>query len=97
MLKEIDASPWEMRNDHCIKKQRVKIMNDIICPSCEKSFKLEEAGYAAIVKQIRDREFDTELQKREQLFEKEKAAAIEVTQLRITMEKDNVINMWRCR
>jgi len=67
-------------------------MNDITCPSCEKSFKLEEAGYAAIVKQIRDREFDTELQKREQLYEKEKAAAIEVTQLRISMEKDDVIN-----
>ena len=67
-------------------------MNEITCPSCEKSFKLEEAGYAAIVKQIRDREFATELQKREQLFEMEKATAIELTQLRITMEKNEVIN-----
>ena len=67
-------------------------MNDITCPSCEKSFKLEEAGYAAIVKQIRDREFDSELKKREQQFEIEKATAIELTQLRITMEKEKVIN-----
>jgi hypothetical protein len=67
-------------------------MNDITCPSCEKSFKLEEAGYAAIVKQIRDREFDSELKKREQQFEIEKATAIELTQLRITMEKNEVIN-----
>lgn len=67
-------------------------MNDITCPSCEKSFKLEEAGYAAIVKQIRDREFDNELQKKEQHFEMEKATAIELTQLRITMEKNEVIN-----
>ncbi|MFN5233953.1 MAG: DUF2130 domain-containing protein [Burkholderiaceae bacterium] len=67
-------------------------MNDITCPSCDKSFKLEEAGYAAIVKQVRDREFDTELLKREQLYEKEKSSAIELAQLRITMEKDQVIN-----
>ncbi len=67
-------------------------MNDITCPSCKKSFKLEEAGYAEIVKQIRDQEFDNELQKREQYFEMEKATAIEVTQLRITMEKNEVIN-----
>jgi hypothetical protein len=67
-------------------------MNDITCPSCEKSFKLEEAGYAAIVKQIRDREFDSELKKREQQFEIEKATAIELTKLRITMEKEEVIN-----
>jgi len=66
-------------------------MNDITCPSCEKSFKLEEAGYAAIVKQVRDREFDSELQKREQLYEKEKSSAIEAAQLRIMLEKDAVI------
>jgi len=66
-------------------------MNDITCPSCDKSFKLEEAGYAAIVKQVRDREFDTELLKREQLYEKEKSSAIEIAQLRVTMEKDEVI------
>ena len=68
-------------------------MNDITCPSCEKSFKLEEAGYAAIVKQIRDREFDIELKKREQQFEIEKATAIELTQLRITMEKEKVMEV----
>ncbi len=67
-------------------------MNDITCPSCKKSFKLEDAGYEEIVKQIRDQEFDNELQKREQYFEMEKATAIEVTQLRITMEKNEVIN-----
>jgi hypothetical protein len=66
-------------------------MNDITCPSCERSFKLEEAGYAAIVKQVRDREFDSELQKRELLYEKEKSSAIEAAQLRITIEKDEII------
>lgn len=47
-------------------------MKDITCPSCEKSFKLDEAGYADIVNQIRDREFNAELRERQQLFENEK-------------------------
>jgi hypothetical protein len=33
-------------------------MREITCPSCGKAFKIDEAGYADIVKQIRDDEFD---------------------------------------
>ena len=29
-------------------------MNEIICPHCKKAFKVDEAGFADIVKQIRD-------------------------------------------
>ncbi|MEY3476876.1 MAG: hypothetical protein RLY65_1276 [Pseudomonadota bacterium] len=39
-------------------------MHDLICPHCSKAFKIDESGYADIMKQIRDREFDAELQKR---------------------------------
>ena len=66
-------------------------MNDITCPSCEKSFKLEEAGYADIVNQIRDREFETELGERQALFENEKKTAIELAELKISSEKDQII------
>ena len=38
-------------------------MNDIICPSCKKAFKVDEAGFAAILKQVRDHQFEEELQK----------------------------------
>jgi hypothetical protein len=27
-------------------------MNDIICPNCKKAFKVDEAGFAVVVKQI---------------------------------------------
>lgn len=66
-------------------------MNDITCPSCEKSFKLDEAGYADIVNQIRDREFEEELRERQQLFENEKKTAIELAELKISSEKDLII------
>ena len=37
-------------------------MQEIICPHCGKAFKVDEAGYADILKQVRDHEFDQQLQ-----------------------------------
>ena len=54
------------------------MMNEIICPHCKKAFKVDEAGFADILKQVRDREFDAELHKRLQLFEREKQSAVEL-------------------
>ena len=51
-------------------------MNEIICPSCKKAFKVDEAGFAAILKQVRDHQFEEELQTRLNLAEKEKINAI---------------------
>ena len=39
-------------------------MNEITCPHCGKAFKIDEAGYADILKQVRDREFETEIHER---------------------------------
>ena len=46
-------------------------MNEIICPSCKKTFKVDEAGFADILKQVRDHQFEEELQNRLNLAEKE--------------------------
>ena len=51
-------------------------MHDIICPHCSKAFKVDEAGYADILKQVRDREFEQQLSKRLALAEQEKRNAI---------------------
>lgn len=53
-------------------------MNEVICPHCKKAFKIDEAGFADIVKQVRDREFDAELHKRLELFEREKQQAMQL-------------------
>lgn len=56
-------------------------MNELKCPKCGEKFQIDEAGYAAIVKQVRDKEFSKELQSREQLLESEKEQAVQVAKL----------------
>lgn len=40
-------------------------MQEIKCPNCGKIFQVDESGYASILQQVRDREFDKELERRE--------------------------------
>ncbi len=54
-------------------------MKEIICPNCQKSFAIDKAGYADILKQIHDSEFEEKLEERLKLAEKEKRDAIELT------------------
>jgi len=58
-------------------------MNDIICPNCKKVFKVDEAGFANILKQVRDHQFEEELQKRLNLAEKEKENAVKLAEANI--------------
>ena len=53
-------------------------MNEIICPNCKKAFKVDEAGFADILKQVRDHQFEKELNNRLALAEKEKESAVEL-------------------
>ena len=53
-------------------------MNDIICPKCKEVFKVDEAGFADILKQVRDHQFKEELQTRLGLAEKEKENAVKL-------------------
>ncbi|HEY6527523.1 MAG TPA: DUF2130 domain-containing protein [Cellvibrionaceae bacterium] len=61
-------------------------MHDIICPHCNKAFKIDEAGYADILKQVRDKDFEHQLHERLVLAEHEKHNAIELTKAQITRE-----------
>ena len=54
------------------------IMNEIICPNCKKAFKVDEAGFAEILKQVRNHQFEEELQERLRLAEREKNSEIEL-------------------
>ncbi len=55
-------------------------MNGIKCPHCHKIFKVDEAGFADILKQVRDHQFEEELQSRLDLAEKEKENAIKLAE-----------------
>lgn len=53
-------------------------MNEIKCPHCGTAFQIDEAGFAAIVKQVRDNEFDREIRRHADLLETEKKQAVEL-------------------
>jgi len=54
------------------------IMNQISCPHCKNKFTLDQSGFAEIVKQVRDQEFDQELKIREELALKDKENAVKL-------------------
>lgn len=58
-------------------------MNEIICPHCKKAFKVDEAGFADILKQVRDRQFEEEIRNRLALAEKDKEAAVKLAEANI--------------
>ena len=56
-------------------------MQQIKCPKCGEAFQIDEAGYAAIVKQVRDREFNSEIKRAEEQYKVDKAAAISLAKV----------------
>ena len=58
-------------------------MNEIICPNCKKAFKVDEAGFADILKQVRDHQFEEELNNRLTLAEREKESAVKLAEANI--------------
>ena len=61
-------------------------MNEIICPHCGKAFKIDEAGYADILKQVRDSDFEHQLHERLELAERDKQAAVELARAQLSAE-----------
>ena len=55
-------------------------MQDIKCPHCGKVFKVDEAGFADILKQVRDSQFEKELHERLEAAEREKASAVKLAE-----------------
>jgi len=53
-------------------------MSEIVCPNCDKAFKIDETGYADILKQVHSSEFEQQLCDRLELAEKEKVNAVEL-------------------
>jgi hypothetical protein len=66
--------------------QQGRLMNEIVCPHCDKAFKIDEAGYADILKQVRDREFEKSLHDQLELAEKEKNTAIELAKAQVAAD-----------
>jgi len=61
-------------------------MNEIICPHCSKAFKIDESGYADILKQVHDKEFEKQLKERLDAASQERRTAIELAEARLQAE-----------
>lgn len=70
-------------------------MQEIKCPKCGEVFQVDESGYAAIVKQVRDKEFEKEILERQSVYQTEKDSAVKIAVTKIESEKDKEISELR--
>ena len=55
-------------------------MNSIKCPKCGEAFKVDESGFADIVKQVRNHEFEKALREREALLRQDRDSAVRLAE-----------------
>ena len=67
-------------------------MQQIKCPKCGEVFQIDEAGYAAIVKQVRDREFNIEIKRAEEQYKEDKAAAVSLAKAETEKKVQEIIS-----
>lgn len=65
-------------------------MQELVCPNCGKEFKIDGSGYAEILKQVRNSEFESDLRVRIELAESEKQQAIELAEVKLKSELDKI-------
>ena len=66
-------------------------MHEIICPHCQTAFKIDEAGYADIVSQVRNSEFEHEIHERLALAEKDKQSAVQLAEQSVRAELEKAV------
>jgi hypothetical protein len=66
-------------------------VHQINCPHCGKAFEIDEAGYADIVNQVRDGEFEQQLHERLELAEQDKRNAVELAQAKAASEMQKAV------
>ena len=69
-------------------------MNEIKCPECGSTIKIDEDNYSNIIKQVRDKEFEDEMSKRLELLSKDKQKSIDlaIQNMRLQMQEVELVN-----
>ena len=62
-------------------------MQDVKCPHCGQTFTIDGAGYADILKQVRNSEFEHDLHERLKLAEQDKHSAVELVEAKAAGER----------
>lgn len=66
-------------------------MQEIKCPNCGEVIQVDESDYMQIVQQVRDKEFEKELVRREQILKDQQAANAEVQRMQQEREHENAL------
>ncbi len=56
-------------------------MQEIKCPNCGEVFQVDESGYAQIAQQVRDKEFEKELSRRQQEMDAKRTSDLRIARL----------------
>lgn len=67
-------------------------MKEIKCPNCGEVFQVDESGYAAIVQQVRDSEFDKELSRRSKELEQKQESDMRIIRMEKDREQADILN-----
>ena len=69
-------------------------MNEIKCPECGSTISIDEDNYSNIIKQVRDQEFEVEMNKRLELLEKDKQKCVDlaIQNIRLQMQEAAFVN-----
>lgn len=72
-------------------------MHEIKCPHCGEAFTVDEAGYSAILDQVRTKEFDAELHRQLEMLAESERKENELRLNKATAQKDGEINDLRLK
>ncbi len=64
-------------------------MNEIKCPNCGEVFCVDETGYAALLSQVRDAEFQKDIQDREKFYQVEKQNELKILEAKLQLEMES--------
>ncbi|MEH2960244.1 DUF2130 domain-containing protein [Candidatus Merdisoma sp. JLR.KK006] len=67
-------------------------MQEIKCPNCGEVFAVDESGYAQIVQQVRDKEFEKALKQREKDFAEKKERELELSEMKQKEEFEKALS-----
>lgn len=67
-------------------------MHEIICPHCGTAFTIDEAGYADILKQVRDADFEKQLHERLELADRDKEQELKLAQAKAEAERAKLLS-----
>jgi hypothetical protein len=66
-------------------------MPEIVCPNCHTAFQVDESGYAEILRQVRDKEFNKQVAERLALAERDKETALQLARAQLEQERQRSV------